>query len=95
MSGNRLKVDSKGRVRVQVTCATNCSGAVRLASERGRSMRILARSTYRIAGGHGTTIRLRLTRSARRSLKRSSSLTATLRLSNGGREVAKRTVSLR
>jgi hypothetical protein len=78
-----------------VTCATACAGAIRLASERGRSVRILARTTYKIAGGHGATLRLNLTRGARRSLKRSRTLKATLRLSNGGREVAKRTVRLR
>jgi hypothetical protein len=95
VSGDRLKVDSKGRVRVQVTCAQACAGAVRLASERGRFVRVLARTTYRIAGGHGATIRLHLTRGARRSLARSHSLKATLRLSSNGREVAKRTVRLR
>jgi hypothetical protein len=95
VSGDQLKVDSKGRVRVQVTCAKACSGAVRLATERGRTIRVLARTTYRIAAGHGATIRLRLTRSAHRSLKRSHSLRATLRLSSNGREVAKRTVRLR
>jgi hypothetical protein len=95
VSGDRLKVDSKGRARVQVTCATACAGAVRLASERGRAIRVLARTTYKIAGGHGATIRLSLTRSARRTLKRSRSLKATLRLSGNGREVAKRTVRLR
>jgi hypothetical protein len=95
VSGDQLKVDSKGRVRVQVTCAKACSGAVRLATERGRSIRVLARTTYRIAAGHGATIRLRLTRSAHRSLKRSHSLRATLRLSSNGREVARRTVRLR
>jgi len=80
---------------VQVTCAKACTGAVRLAVERGRSVRVLARTTYRIAGGHGSTVRLNLSRSARRTLKRSRSLKATLRLTSNGREVAKRTVRLR
>jgi len=56
---------------------------------------VLARTTYRIAGGHGSTVRLNLSRSARRTLKRSRSLKATLRLTSNGREVAKRTVRLR
>jgi hypothetical protein len=58
-------------------------------------VRVLARKTYKVAAAHGTTIRLNLSRSARRSLARSHTLKATLRLSSNGREVARRKVVLR
>jgi hypothetical protein len=54
-----IKVDSRGRAKVKVRCATACSGVVKLT----RGKRSFARSTYRRSG----TVTLRLNKAGRRA----------------------------
>ena len=57
--GSSIKVDSRGRAKIKVRCATACSGVVKLT----RGKRTFARATYRRSG----TVTLRLDKAGRRA----------------------------
>jgi hypothetical protein len=89
-----------GAVRVRLSCPrgeTYCQGSVVLAAARGGL--VLGRSRFRIRGGHGAAVRIRLSRVALAKLGRPRSLRVLVRVSAhdklGRRLAGRRTVRLR
>jgi hypothetical protein len=82
-SSRRLKVDRRGRVAVRVACQGDagaaCRGVLRLTHRKAS----YGSRSYRIAAGRTATVRIKLTARARRALRKSRSVSATLTARTG------------
>jgi hypothetical protein len=101
-----LKRDRKGRVALRLRCPKNaavaCAGTLRVRSaskvrvgRRSRVITVVAARTYRVAPGRSTTVRLRLSRDARRALRTRARLKVRVELTPAAGKTTRKTVNLR
>jgi hypothetical protein len=101
VSANRLRLDSKGRVAVKVSCAGDpggsCAGTVKLLRSSGAAAtRTMGSKKFRVSAGRTATIRVTMNAKARRSLARKGSQRVVLSISgtdsSGARISVRRTI---
>ncbi len=78
--GQRVRVDRKGVARIEVSCpaASACEGVVRLVAKRGKGKKaknvVAARHVFAVPAGVKRTLRVRLTKTGRKMLRKRRTL---------------------
>jgi len=95
-----LRLDRRGRVPVRLRCNGSsgvCAGTLQLATVRQRKVTALGKARFRVAAGHALRVRVKLSRSARKLVRRRGRLAvlARARPAGGGGATAAATLPLR
>ncbi len=99
----RLRMSSSGRVRLVLRCRKNgtgtvpsrCTGSVKLTAMLGGRQRTIGSATFSFPRSNATSLLIRLTARARRSIKASKRATLTMTVSNGRLPARKATRTVR
>ena len=93
ISSKRSTVDRAGRLRVKLGCGSgkgSCTGTLRLQVPSRGKTKTVGSARYKLAAGRSGSVRIRLSRSALKTLKRKGSLRVTaVAKSSGGAKAAR------